>query len=95
MVAYMNEFLPSSMQDIFCSLLNMADACVLILQTIYYQNFHSWFYLHKFYFFLSCTLILIIVSFPESPKFNYVKKRYDLVRRTLQGMARVNRVEGS
>lgn len=95
MVAYMNEFLPGSMQDVFCTVLNMADACVLILQTFYYKNYSYWLPLHKFYFFVSCGLILIIMTFPESPKFNYVKKRYAAVRRTLQTVAWVNGVRGS
>ena len=95
MVAYMYEFLPGSLQDIMCTVLNMSDACVLILQTIFYRKYQNWLPIHNFYFLLSCSLIIVIMTFPESPKFNYVKKRYGAVRSTLEGMARFNMVKNS
>lgn len=81
MIAYMNEFLPYGLQNLFCTILNAADASILIIQTIYYRNERHWLEIHLVYFFLSCFLIIVIMTFPESPKFNYTKKRYDLVRK--------------
>ena len=77
----------------FCTILNASDGSVMLVQTLYYQRYHRWLELHLTYFFMSCFFILVIMTFPESPKFKYVKKHYDEVRESLQRIAKYNMVK--
>ena len=77
---YLNEFLPYDWQNTVTSLLNVADAAVLITQSIYYYFFQHWKYLHIAQFIMAILIIMIVATIPESPKYLYANKRFDDAR---------------
>lgn len=72
MIAYLNEFLLSEMQNVMCTILNGSDASVLIVQSLYYDQYSNWAPLHMFGLIFSTCMIFVVMLIPESPKFNYV-----------------------
>lgn len=87
---YMNEFLPSASQNLITSLLNATDALIVLLHAFYYSVNKNWVPIHIFGVFMSVVMLLALLKIPESPKYLYAKKEFDLARNSLKEVAKYN-----
>ena len=90
---YMNEFLPTQNQNLITSLLNSADALIIVIHAIYYQINNDWIPIHAFGVISSFVLLWELLSIPESPKYLYAKKDFHGAREIFMIIAKRNGVE--
>lgn len=90
---YLNEFLPEEKQNLVTTLLNAADASVMITQCIYYIFSRNSGPLFIFGLFYQCSMVLMVAVIPESPKYLYAKKEFSKAKQVLTSIARFNKVK--
>lgn len=87
----MNEYLPVKNQNFVTTLVNVGDASVMILQSIYYYYCRDWYYVHLFGVCGAFVAIAMVSIVPESPKFMYANNRFNEAREILKTVARWNK----
>lgn len=76
------------------TLINVADASTMILQSLYFKFFKNWIYLHMLQLFFSIVMIMCISRIPESPKYLYAKGQFNKTRDVLRHIASTNKPPG-
>jgi len=91
---YLLEMIPKNRTTAVSTSIMLVDGACLIWISIYYLYISkNWLYLLIFGAFLTGVSNIAMFLMPESPKFYYGQKNYDLARKSLRYIARFNKVK--
>jgi MFS family permease len=94
-LVYMNEFVPLRYHNLTTTIYNLGDSCILLFQAPIYAYVPDWMAVHSVVFFIIVCQLIALLLIPESPKFMYANRRFDMARQLLKVVARKNKAKVS